>query len=74
MSDTFECEWDKFEAVDEFRLRWNNYKSKNRKHQRLVSCMHEHVLEHFNEEGYHTLWQNRPFRTLKKKKLLEKCS
>ena len=42
------------QTVDEFRLRWNNYKSNKRKHQRLESCMQEYVLEHFNEEGHHT--------------------
>ena len=40
------------QAVDEFRLRWNNYKSNNRKYQRLESCMQEHLFEHFNEEGH----------------------
>ena len=41
------------QTVDEFRLRWNNYKSNNRKHQRLEPCMQEHLFEHFNEEGRH---------------------
>ena len=41
------------QTVDEFRLRWNNYKSNNRKHQRLEPCMQEHLFEHFNEEGHH---------------------
>ena len=43
--------------------------------------MQEHIFEHFNEEGHHGFledvsihWQNRPFRTLKKRKLLEKFS
>ena len=40
------------QAVDEFRLRWNNYKSNNRKYQRLESCMQEHLFEHFNEKGH----------------------
>ena len=42
------------QTVDEFSLRWNNYKSNNRKHQHLESCMQEYVLEHFNEEVHHT--------------------
>ena len=41
------------QTVDEFRLRWNNYKSNNRKHQRLEPCLQEHLFEHFNEEGHH---------------------
>ena len=41
------------QTVDKFRLRWNNYKSNNRKHQRLEPCMQEHLFEHFNEEGHH---------------------
>ena len=40
------------QAVDEFRLRWKNYKSNNRKH-RLDSCMQEYLFEYFNEEGHH---------------------
>ena len=41
------------QTSEEFRLRWNNYKSNNRKHQRLESCIQEHLFEHFNEEGHH---------------------
>ena len=40
-------------TVDEFRLRWNNYKSNNIKHQRSEPCMQEHLFEHFNEECRH---------------------
>ena len=40
------------QAVDEFRLRWKNYKSNNRKH-RFDSCMQEYLFEYFNEEGLH---------------------
>ena len=32
------------QAVDEFRLRLNNYESNNRKHQRLESCMSLSIL------------------------------
>ena len=39
------------ETVHEFRLRWNDdYKSNNRKHQRLESYMQKHFFEHFDEE------------------------
>ena len=42
------------QTLNEFRLKWNNYKSNNKKHQRLESCMQEeHLFEHFNEEGHH---------------------
>ena len=41
------------QTVGEFRLRWNNCKSNNRKQQPLESCMQEHLFEHFNEEGNH---------------------
>ena len=65
------------QTVDEFRLRWNNYKSNNRKHQRLEPCMQEHLFEHFNEEGHHGFLEDvsitfidktdpsEPFRTLR---------
>ena len=41
------------QTVDEFRLRWNDNKSNNRKHQCLEPCMEEHLFEHFNEEEHH---------------------
>ena len=34
-------------TVDEFRFRWNNYKSTCRKHQRGETCMQQHLDEHF---------------------------
>ena len=40
------------QTVDKLRLRWNNYKSDNRNHQRFESCMQEHLFEHSNEEGH----------------------
>ena len=46
------------QTVDEFRLRWINYKSNNRKHQGLESCKQEHLFEHFNEEGHHGFLEN----------------
>ena len=45
------------QTVDEFRLRWNNYNSNNRKHQRLESYMQEFLLEHFNKEGHHGFFE-----------------
>ena len=35
------------ETTDAFRLRWNNYKNKDRKLQRNESCSHQHLYEHF---------------------------
>ena len=40
------------QTVDEFSLRWNSYKSNNRNHQLLESCMQEYLFEHFNEEEH----------------------
>ena len=36
------------QIVDEFRRRWNNYKSNDRKFQRLESCRQEHLFSHFS--------------------------
>ena len=44
------------QTVEDFRLRWNNYKSKDRKYQKLelkLPYMQEHLFEHFNREGHH---------------------
>ena len=46
------------QTVDKFRLRWNNYKSNNRKHQHLERCIREHLFEHFNKEGHHRFLEN----------------
>ena len=40
------------QTVDEFRQRWNNYKSNDRKFQRLEACMQEHLLRHFSMAGH----------------------
>ena len=40
------------ETTDEFRLRWDNYKSNDRKNTRNGSCMLEHLFEHFKSEGH----------------------
>ena len=34
------------ETMDDFRYRWNNYKSNSRKFDRKESCMQEHVYRH----------------------------
>ena len=36
------------QTVDEFRRRWNNYKSNDRKFQRLEPCRQEHLSSHFS--------------------------
>ena len=40
------------ETTDEFRLRWNNYKSNDRKNARNETCMQEHLFEHFKSEDH----------------------
>ena len=39
-------------TVDDFRLRWNNYKDNTRKSLRKEACMRQHLFEHFSSEGY----------------------
>ena len=41
------------QTVEDFRLRWNNYKSKDRKYQKIESCMQQHLFEHCNSEEHH---------------------
>ena len=40
------------ETTDEFRLRWNNYKSNDRKNAWNEACTQEHLFEHFKSEGH----------------------
>ena len=35
------------QTVGAFRYRWNNYRSNSRKHAHGISCMQEHLYEHF---------------------------
>ena len=35
------------QTVDTFRYRWNNYRFNSRKHAHGISCMQEHLYEHF---------------------------
>ena len=37
-------------TVDDFRLRWNNYKDNKRKYLRKEPCMQQHLFEHFSSE------------------------
>ena len=40
------------QTVYELRLRWNNYKTNNRKDERVEPCMQEHLFEYFSVEGH----------------------
>ena len=40
------------ETTDDFRFRWNNYKSNSRKVGRKESCMQEHFYRHFSSPGH----------------------
>ena len=37
---------------DQFRSRWNNYKSKSRSFDRIEQCMREHLYKHFESEHH----------------------
>ena len=39
-------------TTDDFRYRWNNYKSNSRKFDRKESCMQEHLYRHFSSSGH----------------------
>ena len=39
------------QTMDEFRNRWNNYKSNDRKYLNRQPCFHEHIFEHFNGDN-----------------------
>ena len=41
------------QTVEDFRLRWNNYKFNDRKYQKLELCIQQHLFKHFNSEGHH---------------------
>ena len=40
------------ENTDEFRLKWDNYESNDKKNARKEACKHEHLFERFKREGY----------------------
>ena len=41
-------------TVNDFRLRWNNYKDNNRKYLRKESCIQQHLFEHFSSKGHNS--------------------
>ena len=46
------------ETTDEFRFRWNNYKSNDRKYVGNLPCMQEHLFKHFNSDGHSGFLEN----------------
>ena len=40
------------ETINEFRLRWNNYKSNDEKIARNEACIQEHLFEDFKSKGH----------------------
>ena len=40
------------ETTDDFRYRWDNYKSNSRKFDRKESCMQENLYRHFSSPGH----------------------
>ena len=44
--------------VDEFRNRWNNYKSNDRKYLNKQPCFQKHIFEHFNCDGHNEFLEN----------------
>ena len=41
-------------TVDNFRLRWNNYKNNNWKYLRKESCTQQHLFEDFSSKGHNS--------------------
>ena len=39
------------QTIDEFRNKWNNYKSNDRKYLNRQPCFQEHIFEHFNGDN-----------------------
>ena len=46
------------QTVDEFRNRWNNYKSNHRKYLNRQPCFQEHIFEHFNGDAQSGFLEN----------------
>ena len=46
------------QTVEEFMYRWNHYKNNGRKYQDYGTCMHQHLFEHFSEEGHHSFLED----------------
>ena len=58
------------QTVEEFRYRWNNYKNNGSKYQEYGTCMQQHFLVYFSEEGhlrrclYNIYWQKVTVKTV----------
>ena len=46
------------ETIDQFRLKYNSYKSNDRKFKRGGPCMQEHLHEHFYSDGHNGFLEN----------------
>ena len=44
--------------MDDFRYRWNNYKSNSTKFDRKEFCMQEHLHRHFSSPGHSGILNN----------------
>ena len=51
-------------TVDNFRLRWNNYKDKNRKYLRKESCMQQHLFDTSQTKVTIVFWMTSPLSLL----------
>ena len=51
-------------TVDDFHLRWNNYKDNNRKYLREESCMQQNLFEHFSSGDHNSFWMTSPLSLL----------
>ena len=40
------------QTIDQFRSRWNNYKSDSKKHGQGATCMQQHLFNHFCTSGH----------------------
>ena len=47
-----------WEATDNFRYRWNNFKDNDRKHSRKENFMQEYLLKHFNSMEHNGFLNN----------------
>ena len=46
------------QTVEEFRCKWNNYKSNGHKCQEDGTSMQQHLFEHFSEERHHSFLED----------------
>ena len=46
------------QTVEDFRYRWNNDKNNDCKYEEYVSCMQQHLFEHFSKEGHHSVQED----------------